>query len=138
MGTPILSKQFSIVLDSSTLGCATDFSLTVDKDLIEISCLDATSKQSMPDLYSWKVDFSGMVLRTATVDSGKASVETLMNLILSDASVACHLLPDVSANAYYTGAGYIQNVSISGGTGSPVTFSASVTGSGPLTATATA
>jgi len=138
MATPLLSKQMSIVIDGSTLGCATDFSLSVNKDLIEIACLDADSKQSIPDLYGWTVSFSGMVMRTSTIDSGKAAYEDLMSTIMTDASVAVHILPDVSANAYYTGAGYLSSVSMDGGVGAAVSFSGEITGSGPLTATATA
>jgi hypothetical protein len=138
MGTPLFSKQMSIVIDGSTLGCATDFSLSVDKDLIEIACLESTSKSSVPDLYSWTISFNGMVIRTSARDAGKAGFENLMTKIMSDASIAIYILPNVSTNTYYTGAGYLSNVTMDGGVGSAVTFSGEVTGSTPLTVATTA
>jgi len=38
MSTPLYPKQMSVVIDGSTLLCATDFSLSVNKDMIEIAC----------------------------------------------------------------------------------------------------
>lgn len=140
MATPLFSKQMSIVIDGSTLGCATDFSLSVTKDMIEIACLSATgAKQSVPDLYGWTVSFSGMVMRTSSVDAGKRSYEDLMaKLLTSDASVSVYILPDVSANTYYTGAGYLSSMTMDGGVGSAVSFSGEIQGSGALTAATTA
>jgi len=139
MGSPLFSKQMSIVIDGSTLGCATDFSLAVNKDIIEIACLDSEgAKKSVPDMYGWTMSFSGMVMQTAGIDSGKYSYEKLMANIQTDASLAVYILPDVSANTYYTGAGYLTSISMEGGVGSPVTFSGEITGSGALTTATTA
>ncbi len=138
MGQPLFSKQMSVVIDGSTLGCATDFSLSVNKELIEIACLESTSKQYVPDLYDWTVSFSGMVMRTTGIDAGKYSWENLMAKITSDASVGIYILPNVSTNRYFTGAGYLSNVTIDGGVGAAVTFSGEVQGSGVLTSATTA
>jgi hypothetical protein len=139
MATPLFSKSMSIVIDGSTLGCGTDFSLAITKDMIEIACLTATgAKQSIPDLYGWTVSFSGIRMQSASVDSGKMSYDELADMIIaSDASVAVYLLPDVSANKYLTGAGYISSLTMDGGVGSPVTFSGEIAGTGPLTSTTT-
>jgi len=141
MSTPLYSKQMSVVIDGSTLLCATDFSLSVNKDMIEIACLGSTgAKQQVPDLYGWSVSFSGMVMRTSTVTSGYASVESVMENILSTAnpSVGIYILPDVSANSYWSGAGYFTSISYEGGVGSPVSFSGEITGDGALTRKTTA
>lgn len=134
MATPLFSKQMSIVIDGSTLGCATDFSLSVTKDMIEVACLTSTgAKQSIPDLYGWTVSFSGLRMTTASTDSGKMGYDVLVNkLISSDASVGVYILPDVSSNKYLSGAGYLSTMSMEGGVGSPVTFSGEIAGSGPL------
>jgi hypothetical protein len=140
MATPLFSKTISIVIDGSTLGCATDFSLSVTKDMIEIACLSSSgAKQASPDLYGWTVSFSGLRMQSATVDSGAMSYDELVNnLVTSDASIGIYILPDVSANKYMTGAGYLTSISMEGGVGSPVTFSGEVQGSGPLTQATTA
>lgn len=140
MATPLFSKSMSIVIDGSTLGCATDFSLSITKDMIEIACLSATgAKQQIPDLYGWSVSFSGLRMQSDTVDAGAMSYDELANtLITSDASIAIYILPDVSANNYMAGAGYLSSISMEGGVGSPVTFSGEIAGDGALTQMTTA
>jgi len=140
MATPLFSKSMSIVIDGSTLGCGTDFSLSVTKDMIEIACLTASgAKQQVPDLYGWTVSFSGLRMQSATVDSGKLSYDELVNtLVTSDASVGIYILPDVSSNSYMSGSGYLSSISMEGGVGSPVTFSGEIAGDGALTQVTTA
>lgn len=140
MATPLFSKSMSIVIDGSTLGCATDFSLSVTKDMIEIACLGATgAKQQVPDLYGWSVSFSGLVMQSASIDSGKMSYDELINtLVTSDASIGIYILPDVSSNKYMIGSGYLTSISMEGGVGSPVTFSGEIAGDGALTQATTA
>jgi len=136
MATPLFSKQMLVQFDASTQGCATDFSLSVSKDVIEIACLNATggAKQSVPDLYGWSVSFSGLVMTTLTIDAGKNSFYDLMNnmLVDTDASIGIYLVPDVSGNVYYGGVGYITSMTMDGGVGSAMTFSGEVTGTGAL------
>ena len=140
MATPLFSKSMSIVIDSSTLGCATDFSLSVSKDMIEIACLTASgAKQQIPDLYGWNVSFSGLRMQTDTVDSGKMSYDELINnLVTSDDKLDIYILPDVSSNKYMTGSGYLSSITMEGGVGSPVTFSGEIAGDGALTQDTTA
>ena len=140
MSTPLFSKSMSIVIDGSTLGCATDFSLSIQKDMIEIACLTATgAKQAVPDLYGWTVSFSGLRMQSATVDAGDLSYDVLANqLITSDASVSIYILPSVSSNFYQTGNGYLTSITMDGGVGSPITFSGEIQGDVALTQTETA
>lgn len=134
MSTPLFSKLMQIQIDSSTIGCATDFSLKMSKDLIEVACLDASgAKSSVPDMYSWSVSGSGLVMRTIGFDSGKYGMFHIAdNLLNSDASVAIAIVPDVSGNQYYSGVGYFSSLGMEGGVGAPVTYSFEITGSGPL------
>jgi predicted secreted protein len=134
----LLSKLMNVVIDSSTVGCATDFSLSINRDLIEIACLGQTGgKESLPDLYSWNVSGSGMVLRT--LGAGEYSMFDVANKILtSDASVLVQIVPDVSSMKYYSGGAYFSSLSMEGGVGSPVTYSFELTGSGTLNINTTA
>lgn len=136
---PVLSKSMSLVIDGSTLGCATDFSLSVNKDMIEVACLSSTgAKQQIPDLYGWSISFSGLRIQSAQVESGKMSYDVLLNsLISSDASLAVYILPDVSSNYYETGEAFLASITMDGGAGSPVTFSGELIGNGALTQTQT-
>ena len=134
MATPLFSKQMSITIDGSALGCTSDFSLSIDRDLIEIACMNTTGfKQSVPDLKQWSISFSGLVMTTPTVDAGKKSYYDLMsNMIDGDASLAVAVVPDVTGNIWYSGTGYLSSVSMDGGVGSAITYSGEVTGDGTL------
>lgn len=133
MATPLLSKKISIVIDGSTMLCPNDFSLSMNKDILEITCMGSSgSKRSIPDMYGWNISFSGTAYETAGLGAGDYTYENLVSKLKTDASVGIYYLPDVSANKYYGGAGYITSISISGGAGSPVTYSGEVTGDGDL------
>ena len=140
MSAPLFSKLMSVTIDSSTLACATDFSLSISKDMIEIACLDSEgAKESVPDMYSWSVSGSGMVFRTVGATAGSYSLFDMAdNLLTSDASIAVAIVPDVSGNDYFSGVGYFTSLSMDGGVGSPVSYSFEITGSGPLTVSQTA
>jgi hypothetical protein len=135
MAVPLFSKLIKIQIDSSTLACATDFSLSISKDLLEIACLDSSgAKESVPDLYGWNVSGSGLVFRTVGAAAGKYGFFNMaQNLLNSDASVGVSIVPDVSANQYFRGVGYFSSLGMEGGVGAPVTYSFEITGSGPLT-----
>jgi hypothetical protein len=130
--TPLFSKLMQVQIDGSTLACATDFSLSITKDNIEIACLGSSgAKESIPDMYGWSVSGSGMVMRS--MDTGDVGMFDLANTILtSDASVLVEIVPDISTMQYYSGAGYFTSLSMDGGVGAPVTYSFEITGSGVL------
>ena len=137
--TPLFSKLMKVQIDSSTVACATDFSLSVSRDMIEIACLDSSgAKESVPDMYGWSVSGSGMVFRTVGATSGSYSLfDMAENLLTSDASVAIAIVPDVSANKYFSGVGYFSSLGMEGGVGAPVSYSFEITGSGPLSVSTT-
>ena len=126
----------SLQFDASTLGSTTDFSLSVDKDMIDIALMNAPTgaKQTVPDLYNWNLSFSGLVMTTTGVDAGKSSFDWLMDNMITDtdASIGVQIIPDVSYNKYYGGTGYLNSMSLDGGVGSAVSFSGSIQGDGAL------
>lgn len=137
--TPLFSKLMTIQIDASTVACATDFSVSVNKDMIEIACLGAEgAKRSVPDLYGWTISGSGMVIRTDSLATGAYSLFDMADSLLdTDASVAVSIIPDVSANKYFSGAGYFTSLTMDGGVGSPVTYSFTITGDGELAVSTT-
>ena len=136
--SPLFSKLMNIVIDGSTVACATNFSLSMTKDVIEIACLDSTGAQeSVPDMYGWTISGSGLVFRTVGA-TGYGMFNMANSLLNTDASVAVSIVPDVSQNQYYDGAGYFTSLSMEGGVGAAVTYSFEIAGSGPLTIKTTA
>lgn len=132
--TPIFSKQFRIIIDSSTVAMATDFSLDFTKDMIEVSYLSNDAyKTNIPDLKSWTVNFSGLRGLTKDISVQHDYESLLYGMMNSDASVLIAIKPtEVSSNTYYDGGGFISSLNMSGGVGAAVTFSGTVVGAGPL------
>jgi hypothetical protein len=142
MSTPILNSQMSIVIDSSTLGCTTDFSMDINRETIDKTCMEsALAKEYMSGRYDWKVSFSGMLPKSTTIDAGKQSFENLLTKMLtstSDPSVYVHILPNVSTNSYWKGVGLLRTMNYSGSGESMVTYTGEIQGTGILTKYTTA
>jgi hypothetical protein len=139
MSTPMFSKKYSILIDGSTLLCPTDFNFAGSKDLMQVACLGSSgAKRVIPDMYGATFGFSGIVSQTASIDSGKASLETLMAKFITDASILVAYLPDVSGNTYYTAPAYLNSLNWGGGVGAPVTYDAEATMDGAWTVNTTA
>lgn len=132
---PIFSKQLKLYMDSSIVAYATDISFDVTKEFIEIAWLYSGAKRQIPDQYNASVSGSGLIFRepsTGANDKG-TYLGMVNNVISGDASIAWQLKPDVSANAYYSGSGYLSNVSMTAGVGSPASYSFTLNVDGPIT-----
>lgn len=134
MSTPLFSKQLNITIDGSILACATDYSLSITKDMIEVACMNSStrSKLNVPDLYSYTISGSGMVFRTSDVGSNYGFSSIVDSVINGDASIGWSIVPDVSAQDYLSGVGYFSSASQEGGVGSAVTYSYEITGTGDI------
>ena len=134
MATPLFSKSIDFTIDGSVIGCATDYSISYSKDMIEIACMNSTnrSKQQIPDLYSYSISGSGLVFRTADVGTGYGFESMVYSLTQTDASVAWAITPDVSGNQYQHGVGYFSSLEQSGGVGAAVTYSFEIVGDGDV------
>ena len=135
MATPLFSKSIDITIDGSVIGCATDFSLSVTKDMIEVACMNSTnnSKQNIPDLYTYTVSGSGLVFRDADV-TGYGFSAMLNNMVggTADTSIAWTITPDVSSQTYQYGSGYFSSLTEEGGVGAAVTYSFEIAADGDL------
>jgi len=128
----ILGKEFSLSYNNLTMGVATSYGLNINKSLVDVTTMASAGwKENMPDIKDWSVDFDGLVSRTV----GDASIgfDYLVTSIKADASIGIFMKPDASTNKYESGVGYITKLSLKGGKDGAVTFSGSVTGTGPLT-----
>ena len=138
MSTPLFSKLISIVIDGSTVGCATDFTLSMSKDMISTACLSSTgAKTQTPDMYGWTVSGNGLQFRTVGA-TGYGVFNMAASLLNTDASVAISIVPDVSQNQYFSGSGYFTSISQKGGVGAAMTYSFEIVGDGPLSIKTTA
>lgn len=135
MAQPMMSKEFTVIYDGSTVGYATSFDLTINKESIDITILasDGWKNFVMGDK-DWSVSFDGLVTRT-TGDGSRGYDYIVNNLITSDASVVIAIKPTIASNKYLTGVGFLENVNMTGSAGAVATFSGSVRGTGVLTQT---
>lgn len=140
MATPLFSKTIDITIDGSIIACATDYSLSVNKDFIEVACMNSTanSKQQIPDLYSYTISGSGLVFRSTDLGTGYGFDPMMSSLTSGDASIAWAITPNVSTNTFYSGTGYFSSVTQDGGVGAAVTYSFEILGDGDITTGTTA
>ena len=139
MATPLFSRSIDLMIDGSVVGCATDFSWSWSRDMIEIACMNSEtrSKQNIPDLYGHTVSGSGLVFRDSDI-SGYGFYDMVTGAINSDVSVGWSIVPDVSTQQYLSGAGYISSLSQEGGVGAAVTYSFEIACDGDLVVGTTA
>lgn len=132
-GVPLFSKQIFLKIDASIVASATDFSLSVSKDMIEIATLGSSgAKQNIPDRYGYTLSGSGLVFRNEP-STDKPFNDLMANLInATDASVSWIILPNASTAKYYSGAGYLSSLSYEGGVGSAMTYSFEIAGDGAI------
>lgn len=133
MARPMLAKEFVLIYDSSAVGYATDFTLSVDKKTVDITTLASAGwTDSMVTDKSWNVDFNGLVTRSVA-DTSIGYTYLMTSLLTVDTSVYCAIRPNVSSNTFWDGTGYLTGVKMSGAVGEKVTFSGTFLGAGPLT-----
>lgn len=137
MSTPLLTRNLSIVIDGSVLGCTSDFSHNITKEYIEIVCMQSTAKSKTPDIYDWTMSFSGFMMQDASA-SGAGYFELVDNMINFDVDVSACILPDVNVQRYLTGNAYLSSLTFEGGVGAAATYSGELTGNGPLSIVTTA
>jgi hypothetical protein len=66
---PILSKEFAIIYGGEVIGYATDFSLEINKETVDITKLGDSWKNKLVDTREFSVSFNGMVTRGNTINS---------------------------------------------------------------------
>jgi hypothetical protein len=136
VGTPMIGNEFALIYDGSVCGMATDYSLIVNKKIIDTTTLSSgTWGDSKVGQKDWSVDFTGLVSRTSG-DSSRGYQYIMTQFITYDTSIAVAICPSgVSGNFYLIGSGFTDSIKMQGGVGNkPVTFSGKVTGTGALNA----
>ena len=132
MPKTILGQEMTIQYDGSVFGVATSYGLNINKSMVDVTSLISGGwKEQYPDYKDWSVDFEGLVSRT-TGDNSRGYDYLVMD-IKRDASIVIAIKPNFASNKYEEGVGFISKIALKGGKDGAVTFSGSVTGTGPLT-----
>jgi len=102
--------------------------LSLQLDLRDTTTKDSSGwKTVLPGLQSWTMETSGLVSFTSTYNHGY-----LMDLVLSKTLVTLRFKTANVGDYYYTGTGYLQNVSVDSPNQANVSYSASFVGTGEL------
>lgn len=134
-GQALKGRDFDLKIDASIVASATDFSITPNRDMIEIATLGSSNgKEFIPDMYGYTVSVNGLVFR-GEGDTQRNYFDMLDKMLNTDVSVAWIALPDVSSYSL-SGWGYLSSAPMQVGVGSAVTYSVEIQGCGVITKTA--
>ena len=134
MANEVRSKEFVIQYNSLVIGRATDYSLEVNKEIIDVTTLDSEAwRQILAGNKNWKITFSGLVIR-GTPPTGETNYAELLNdLKTNDDPVTVAIASTVSGDSYEEGQGLITQLSMSGATGDVQKYSGTIEGTSSLT-----
>lgn len=127
-------EQMLIYIDagggSVAVMCATDFSLEINAEEIEISCLSNTAwKEIVMGMKSWSVSVNSVYLKGTGVTLG---ADQFAQLLIDAQLVTVKLSTEITGQKYYEGTVQIPKVSISISAKDKGTYSVSMTGTGAL------
>jgi len=133
--TPLLGSMMVIKVDTSILGCATDFDFKINNKLIEVKYLDSVVSQFITDGYDWSVTTNGIFPRVKDTSAGYTYIVNMIDKALTaDSSVLVSVYPTVGGSInYYEGVAYPVNPGFSGGVGDAIKTSLEFKGTGLLT-----
>ena len=130
---PVLSKSMSITWGGKVIARTTDFSLEINKEVVEITTLQSEGwKEKLVDLKDWKVSFNALVTRGA--DATFQVYDAILNDFLTSDNPVVIVLADGGAGATFTLTGSALLVVLSTGVavGDKVTYSGTLEGTGGL------
>ena len=127
MADIVLSNELYIVYDGTQIDCTTDFSLNVDKEIIDVRCGGGWGA-NLSGSKSWSLEFSAIVKRTGTLIFN----DLLFQLIVSDVPVLVALKSNVLGDKYYQGTAFLNNLTETGTIDDVVKYSGTLQGYGPL------
>lgn len=130
---PILSKNMTLSFGGKVIARASDFSLEINKETIDITTLSSAGwKEKLVDLKEWNISANGLVTRGA--DGTNAVYDELLAEILTSDDTVELILTDTdgSGTITLTGSAFLTGLSTSVTTGDKVSYSAKFEGTGAL------
>lgn len=120
-------------LDSSIVGSANSFTVTANRDMIEVGPTfnQGRSKQFIADMYGYTCSADGFVLK-GEASTQRGYFDLLNTMVNTDLSVNWTGLPDVSTTKYLTGWGYLSSAPYKVSVGALTTYSLEIQGSGDI------
>ena len=132
--TPVLTKELVLKIGTDTIARCTDYSLSINKEVIDISSLDSDGwKEKLVDMKEYNISFSAMVTRGTVGASETDFDELLTSLAGSDSAVAWTLIDgETGAVVSLSGNAFLIGLDLSGSVGDKVTYSGNLDGTGAI------
>ena len=125
----ILANELYIEYNGVQIACTTDFTLTLDKESINIIC--SAWQKNAGASKSWIIDFTAIVKRSDANGYLKFS-DLFVSLNDSNEPVNVALKSTILTDNYYTGRALLSNVTKTGAQDEVVTYSGTLSSYGPL------
>ena len=129
-GTALRGTDIDLKIDSSIVASGTEWSITPNRDMIEITTKGSgRGKIYMPDRSGYTLSISGLVFRGEGADQ-TSYVKMLNKMVNTDASIAWTTTLDSSTFSFLSGWGYITSAPVQAAQGSAISYSVDVQGCG--------
>ena len=130
---PILSKAMTLSFNSKVIARCTDFTLEINKEVIDITALDAAGwKKKLVDLKDWKVSFNGLITRGSDTTYGVYD-DLLSNILTSDSTVPVAVTDtDASGTITLSGNAFLTALNLAAKVGDKASYSGTLEGDGEL------
>jgi predicted secreted protein len=134
MANEVLANELVILYDDKTVLCTTDFTLTIDKEVIDVRCMNSGGwAAGLAGSKSWSIDFSNIRTRTTPAADEIDYDGLLASMIANDDPVNVGIGSSITGDTTYTGQGMLTSSSQTGSVDDRVNASYTVTGYGALT-----
>lgn len=134
MANEVLANELVILYDDKTVLCTTDFTLTVDKETIDVRCMNSGGwAAQLAGSKSWSIDFSNIRTRSTPGVDEIDYDGLLASMIATDDPVNVVLGSSTIGDSIYSGTGMLTSTSQTGSVDDRVNASYSVQGYGALT-----
>jgi hypothetical protein len=132
-GIALKGTDLDLKIDSSIVASATDWSISPNREMIEITTLESgRGKIYMPDRSDYTLSLNGLVFRNEGNDQ-MGYIKMLNKMLNTDTSIAWSGTLDSSTTQIVSGWGYLSSAPIQVAQGSAVTYSAEAQGCGIIT-----
>lgn len=130
---PELSKSFTLSYASKVIAKCTDFSLEINKEVIDITSLSSGAwKEKLVDLKEWKISFNGLVTRGT--DGTYTVYDALISDILTNDTAVTVVISTVAAGGSLTltGSAFLTSLQTSIQVGDKGGYAGTLEGTGSL------
>lgn len=135
MATPINAKDVVIKIDDVVVGCTQSADFTVERDMDSSVC-DASGawEEVSPGRMRWSGSINALYRRFATNEAAaNTGYADIYDLLTEGTKVSISYGTNVTGDTRFQGDAYVSNLGFGKPESGNVTWSASLTGSGPLT-----